>query len=167
MALQMKSKFEFVDGIITKPNYDLDHLLGAWNRCNALVLPWLSHSVFQKLLPSCGSIMPLQCRQNSDLPNVIMSVMQQYTDLFSFTRSSIHDKLLHQDQELMGPTAIFAPSLPGIPPPPDAVSHLSSRTVQQYRDNDCEHYFLQCVTENYASVRILAYYQKLLLLLSK
>lgn len=51
MALQMKNKFEFVDGSIRKP-LPTDHTFVAWKKCNTLVFSWLYHSMSFEIVTS-------------------------------------------------------------------------------------------------------------------
>lgn len=42
MALQMKNKYEFVDGSLPQP--PMDPLFAAWKRYNAPALSWFNHA---------------------------------------------------------------------------------------------------------------------------
>jgi hypothetical protein len=44
MALRSKNKIQFVTGTLPRPN-DEDHDSVAWDRCNTMIMSWLSNSV--------------------------------------------------------------------------------------------------------------------------
>ncbi|KAE9586530.1 hypothetical protein Lalb_Chr24g0402951 [Lupinus albus] len=51
MALQTKNKFEFFDGTMPKP-LQHDTLYLAWNRCNNLVVSWLTQFIKPSIVQS-------------------------------------------------------------------------------------------------------------------
>lgn len=51
MALSVKNKKGFIDGLIDKPSVD-DPLYSAWRRCNHVVSSWIINSVLKEVYPS-------------------------------------------------------------------------------------------------------------------
>ena len=50
LALLVKSKLCFVDGTCLKSSYKKGELAAQWERCNVVVLSWISSNVAQELL---------------------------------------------------------------------------------------------------------------------
>ena len=51
MALTVKNKVGFVDGMISRPNTN-DLIFGAWNRCNSMISSWIINSVNRDIADS-------------------------------------------------------------------------------------------------------------------
>ncbi|KAF5465131.1 hypothetical protein F2P56_015162 [Juglans regia] len=55
-ALRARNKIGFINGTISKPTDPEDPLLGAWERCNDLVVSWLQNSISQNLKSSIALV---------------------------------------------------------------------------------------------------------------
>ena len=48
MALNVRNKLGFIDGMVSKPS-SMHRDYGAWSRCNGMVATWLMNSVSKKI----------------------------------------------------------------------------------------------------------------------
>ena len=48
MALNVRNKLGFIDGMVSKPA-STHRDSGAWSRCNDMVATWLMNSVYKKI----------------------------------------------------------------------------------------------------------------------
>ncbi|KAK2366753.1 putative mitochondrial protein [Trifolium repens] len=154
-ALQMKNKFDFVDGSILKPSID-DPRFKAWKRCNTLVLSWLHHSVNSEI---ASSIIWL---------DTAYQVWQELKNRFSqgdFVRiSQLYSELYSLKQGQLSVTAYFTKmkivwdELCNFRPIPNCTSSDSGccnvvNQIHQYRDNDFVLPFLQGLNDNFSGVK--------------
>ncbi|KAF5447421.1 hypothetical protein F2P56_032975, partial [Juglans regia] len=51
-ALNIKNKYGFIDGTITKPPNTFDPLYAPWERCNDMIIAWIQYSVSSDLRSS-------------------------------------------------------------------------------------------------------------------
>lgn len=154
-ALQMKIKYDFVDGSILKPSID-DPRFKAWKRCNTLVLSWLHHSMNNEI---ASSIIWL---------DTAYQVWQELRNRFSqgdFVRiSQLHSELYSLKQGELSVTAYFTKmkiiwdELCNFRPISNCTSSASGccnvvNQMNQYRENDFVLSFLQGLNDTFYGVK--------------
>ncbi|XP_014490207.1 uncharacterized protein LOC106752944 [Vigna radiata var. radiata] len=152
MALQMKNKIGFVDGSIPCPT-DKDPMVHAWKRCNNLVLSWINHSVSHEIATSIIWV------------DSVVAAWKDLKDWFSqgdsVRISQLHQDLYSMDQSDLSVTAyytkmkILLDELCNFRPIPECQASccIVSKTMKEYRENDCVLCFLRGLNDNYSVVR--------------
>ncbi|XP_047171754.1 uncharacterized protein LOC124839860, partial [Vigna umbellata] len=154
MALQMKNKFGFVDGSIPCPA-GTDPMVQAWKRCNNLVLSWINHSVSHEIATSIIWI--------DSAATAWKDLKDRFSQGDSVRISQLHQDLYSMHQSDLSVTAYYTKmkilwdELCNFRPIPECQSSASccvvSKTMKEYRENDCVLCFLRGLNDNYSVVR--------------
>ena len=155
MALKAKTKLQFIDGTIAKPNRD-DALFPAWDRCNTMVLSWLTHSL-------CDEIRESVMWRNV-AADVWRELKEKYYEGDQFRIAQLQEELFAHKQGEVSVTSYYTKlqsiweELDDFRPIPECVACGDAcvcglDTVRKYRQADYVVRFLRGLNDSYSGVR--------------
>lgn len=154
-ALSSKNKLKFANGTITKPNSS-DPLLDVWERCNNIVISWITRTLAPQILQSSSSFdstrdlwVDLQNRfikgnhfRRSDLLQELHSMRQGDRTLTTFFTDM---KIIWDELEFLLPTPTCSYDV--------SCSCSLCISVQHYKDKEHVICFLKDLNDSYQAVR--------------
>ncbi|RDX57886.1 hypothetical protein CR513_62840, partial [Mucuna pruriens] len=156
VALRSKNKFQFVDGTLPRP-VATDPNFQAWDRCNTLVLSWLSRSIHPSI---ADSVMWME-----NAVDVWKDLRERYYQGDIFRISELQEDMYKLKQGESSITTYFTQlkalwqELDNFRPIPSCkcARRCSSctliPTIEKYREADRVILFLKGLHENYSAVR--------------
>ncbi|XP_020207161.1 uncharacterized protein LOC109792187 [Cajanus cajan] len=155
MALKSKNKEQFIDGTIIKPP-KADPMFKAWDRCNTMILSWLTHSLEPEITESVLWI--------DNALDVWKDLQDRYYQGDMFRISDLQETIYMLKQGDLTITAYYTQlktlwqELDNFRPIPTCKCAVACNCdllsiVRSYRENDYVIRFLKGLNEQYSSVR--------------
>ncbi|XP_058751321.1 uncharacterized protein LOC131624360 [Vicia villosa] len=138
LAFMSKNKLWFIDGTLNRPDIsDPNHVL--WNRCNNMVMTWITNSIYKEIYESVLWI--------DSAKEIWEELHERYHQGDIFRISDLQEKSMHKNKEFDN----FCP-LPSCQCDPVCHCQLLP-SIKTYRENDYIIRFLKGLNDQYAHVR--------------